>query len=72
MYYDRGKIIAAASEERFTRIKMDSAFPEKSISFCLEFAGLKLSEIDIIAYSWTKGFKKELLQNYVERSRVSL
>ena len=29
-----GKIIAAAQEERFTRIKHDSSFPKKAIQYC--------------------------------------
>ena len=31
-----GNIIAAAQEERFTRIKHDQSFPAQSISYCLE------------------------------------
>ena len=30
-----GRIVAAAQEERFTRIKHDSAFPTQSIEYCL-------------------------------------
>ena len=37
-----GKIIAAAQEERFTRIKHDSKYPYNAIKFVLEYAGLKL------------------------------
>ena len=33
-----GKIIAAAQEERFTRIKHDKSFPKNSINFVLNFA----------------------------------
>ena len=33
-----GKIIAAAQEERFTRIKHDSNYPFKSVEFVLKFA----------------------------------
>ncbi len=31
-----GKVVAAAQEERFTRIKHDSSFPTRAIEFCLE------------------------------------
>ena len=31
-----GRIVAAAQEERFTRIKHDSAFPARSIEYCLD------------------------------------
>ena len=31
-----GEVVAAGEEERFTRIKHDSSFPEKAIQFCLD------------------------------------
>lgn len=34
-----GEILAAASEERFTRIKADSSIPVHAINFCLEKLG---------------------------------
>ena len=40
-----GEIIAAAQEERFTRIKHDRSFPINSTKFVLNFANKKLSEI---------------------------
>lgn len=45
-----GEVIAAAQEERFTRKKFDPGFPTESIRFCLERAGLKLSDLDEIVY----------------------
>lgn len=45
-----GRIVAAVQEERFTRKKFDSAFPERSVRFCLEKANLKLSDLDEIVY----------------------
>lgn len=45
-----GEIIAAASEERFTRKKHDCAFPFKAIAFCLTYAGLKGEDIDVAVY----------------------
>jgi len=53
------KLIAAASEERFTRVKMDNSWPQQSIDYCLEVAGVSLSDIDIIAYGWSAGFDAE-------------
>ena len=40
-----GKIIAAAQEERFTRIKHDSNFPSNAVEFVLNFAKLKFGKI---------------------------
>ena len=45
-----GKIIAAAQEERFTRKKQDASFPVNAVRFCLEFANLKLEDVDAIAF----------------------
>jgi len=41
-------LISAAEEERFTRVKHTSLFPNNAIKFCLEQANIKLSEIDIV------------------------
>ncbi|MCB1756366.1 MAG: hypothetical protein KDJ38_12635, partial [Gammaproteobacteria bacterium] len=40
-----GKFVAAAQEERFTRKKHDAGFPTNAIRFCLEQAGLTISDI---------------------------
>jgi carbamoyltransferase len=45
-----GHIVAAAQEERFTRIKGDSAFPHHAIEFCLDTAGIQESELDYIVF----------------------
>jgi carbamoyltransferase len=44
-----GKLIAAAEEERFRRIKHWAGFPVHSIAFCLNQAGVQLSDIEHIA-----------------------
>ncbi len=61
-----GKIVAAAQEERFTRIKHDSNYPHNSIEFVLSFVGIKLSEVDHIIF-FEKPFLKfeRLLETYV-------
>ena len=61
-----GKIIAAAQEERFTRIKHDSSYPFHAVEFVLKFANLKLSNIDHIVF-YEKPFLKfeRLLETYV-------
>jgi len=45
-----GAVVAAAQEERFTRIKGDSSFPSNAISYCLDAAAVSLNEIDHVAY----------------------
>tara|TARA_B100000963_G_scaffold200448_1_gene174581 strand:+ start:781 stop:2616 length:1836 start_codon:yes stop_codon:yes gene_type:complete len=61
-----GKIIAAAQEERFTRIKHDPGYPYNAIEFVLKFANLRLSEVDKIVF-FEKPFLKfeRLLETYV-------
>ena len=44
-----GKIVAAAEEERFNRIKHWAGFPENSILYCLEDSGIKFKDIDEVA-----------------------
>ncbi len=44
-----GKLVAAAEEERFRRIKHWAGFPSESISFCLSEVKLQLVDIDIVA-----------------------
>jgi len=44
-----GKLIAAAEEERFRRIRHWSGFPVHAIQYCLDAAGIKISDIDHIA-----------------------
>ena len=62
-----GSIIAAAQEERFTRIKHDSSYPKNAIQFVLDYAKLKLSEVDQIVF-FEKPFLKfeRLLETYVD------
>jgi len=61
-----GTVIAAAQEERFTRKKHDAAFPENAITYCLEEAGITLSDVDYVAF-YDKPFLKfeRLLETYL-------
>ena len=61
-----GKIVAAAQEERFTRKKHDPSYPYNAIEFVLNYAELKLSEVDQIVF-FEKPFLKfeRLLETYV-------
>ena len=61
-----GEIIAAAQEERFTRKKHDSSYPFNAINFVLDYANLKLSDVDYIIF-YEKPFLKfeRLLETYV-------
>ncbi len=59
-------IIAAAQEERFTRKKHDPGFPAKAVEYCLQEAGISLSDIDHIVFYDKPLLKFErLLETYL-------
>ena len=67
-----GKLIAAAEEERFLRIKHWAGFPKESIKYCLSEAGISLSDVQVIAINSdpkANYFRKIL---HVLRHRVDL
>ncbi len=68
-----GRIVAAAQEERFTRIKHDPSFPARAVSFCLREGGLAAGELDAVAF-YEKPFLKfeRLLQTYLAFAPVGL
>jgi carbamoyltransferase len=47
-----GRIIAAAEEERFVRIKHVTALPVHAIRYCLKAAMIRLSDVDAVAVPW--------------------
>ena len=61
-----GQIVAAAQEERFTRIKHDPSFPRCAVEYCLSEAGLSPSDLDHVGF-YDKPFLKfeRLLETYV-------
>ena len=60
-----GKIVAAAQEERFTRVKHTPEFPVNAIRYCLETAGLEIDELDAIVFYDKPLLKLErLLETY--------
>ena len=62
-----GRIVAAAQEERFSRKKHDSRYPRRAIEYCLGEAGVRLSDVDYVAF-YDKPFLKfeRLLETYLE------
>lgn len=44
-----GQLVAAAEEERFSRIKHAAGFPHRAIAYCLKAAGVSAREIDHLA-----------------------
>ena len=61
-----GRIVAAAQEERFSRVKHDSGFPQEAIRYCLGEAGLDPSELDFVGFYDKPLLKFErLLETYL-------
>ena len=61
-----GEIVAAAQEERFTRIRHDAAFPSKAVEFCLRRGGLTQGDLDAVVFYEKPFIKAErLLETYL-------
>ena len=70
-----GVLIAAAEEERFSRVKHDFAFPRNAIRFCLDEAGIAGKDLDYVIF-FEKPFRKfdrilmSTLQTYPQSWKV--
>ncbi|MGI8567055.1 MAG: carbamoyltransferase family protein [Pyrinomonadaceae bacterium] len=47
-----GEIVAAAEEERFSRVKHHSGFPYMAMQYCLDEAGIKIGDVAHVALYW--------------------
>src|SRR6204780_157028 len=47
-----GQTLFAVAEERLSREKHDARFPARAIQACLDFAGVKASELDFVCFGW--------------------
>lgn len=45
-----GRIVAAAQEERFTRLKHDANLPVNAVEYCLSFQGITMNEVDAVVF----------------------
>ncbi len=61
-----GRLVAAAQEERFTRVKHDARFPARAVEYCLAEAGLQAADLDYLAFYEKPLVKFErLLETYL-------
>ncbi|MDD3686037.1 MAG: carbamoyltransferase [Bacteroidales bacterium] len=67
------EVIAAAHEERFTRIKQDESFPVNAVKYCLNEAGISLNDLEAIVY-YEKPFLKfeRLIESYYHFAPLGL
>ncbi|MDA0205770.1 MAG: carbamoyltransferase [Acidobacteria bacterium] len=62
-----GEIVAAAQEERFTRIRHDAGFPSHAVAYCLSEAGLSAAEVDhVVFYDKPILTFERLLETYLD------
>lgn len=47
-----GKLVAAAEEERFSRVKHHSGFPYNALQFCLDRAGIEIGDVEHVSLYW--------------------
>ena len=68
-----GEIISAGQEERWTRKKHDPRFPARAAAYCLKKAGLKVADLDLVAF-YDKPFLKfeRLLETYLAFAPLGL
>jgi len=70
-----GVLVAAAEEERFSRVKHDYGYPRKAIQFCLDSAGVRGEDLDYVVF-FEKPFRKldrilmSVLQTYPQSWKV--
>ncbi|HKP62432.1 MAG TPA: carbamoyltransferase [Polyangiales bacterium] len=61
-----GVIVAAAEEERFSRKKHDSAFPERAVAYCLAEANTRAADLELVVFYEKPLLKFErLLESYL-------
>ena len=62
-----GEVIAAAQEERFTRVKHDHNFPVHAARYCLKEAGITAEQLDFVSF-YDKPLLKfdRLLETYLD------
>ena len=61
-----GEIIAAAQEERFSRKKHDARFPQNAIQYCLDEAGISMSDVtEVVFYDKPLVKFERLLETYL-------
>ena len=67
-----GQLVFAAEEERYRRIKHWAGFPSYSIKHCLDFSGLKLNDIDVVAINTDASAARLKKINYLLSGQASL
>ncbi len=68
-----GRVVAAAQEERFTRVRHDEAFPIEAVRYCLKEAGISAADLDLVVFYDKPLLKFErILRTYLAFAPVGL
>jgi carbamoyltransferase len=68
-----GKILFAAGEERFSRVKQQTGFPQKAIQEALKYTGLTIEDIDLVSYPFlTSENEQKLIKQDIEEEKAFL
>jgi len=64
-----GVLVAFAEEERFDRVRYTTAFPEGALRFCLEHAGVRPGDVDVVAFAGSP--RAEILHSAFDALRLA-
>ena len=65
-----GRILYAAGEERFSRVKQQSGFPKKALEDALNYTNTSIDEIDKVVYAFTDaGDEQKIIDNNIAEER---
>ena len=66
-----GQIVAAAEEERFSRVKHHSGFPYLAIQYCLDEAGITIADVSHIALYWKPWILRHKAMQAIKAATIS-
>jgi carbamoyltransferase len=49
-----GKLVFAAAEERFSRVKKDRGFPRRAIQAALDYADIRFDDVEAVGFGWNR------------------
>ena len=69
-----GEVVAAANEERFSRLKHDASLPVRAARWCLSEAGITIDDVDYVVFyeKPLKKFERLLIQQPVSYTHQTL
>jgi carbamoyltransferase len=66
-----GEIVAAAEEERFSRLKHHSGFPYLAIQYCLDQAGITIADVSHVALYWKPWILRHKAMQAIKAATIS-